>query len=62
MILRYTASPKLHAYSLPSFTVIKKVADEKQARKLMKAIIKAKGDAVSNFKLYDPIVNEFIQL
>lgn len=59
MILRYHVNQKLPFHP---FTATKKVNDINQARKLMKEIIKAKGDAVSGFKLYDPLVNEFLEL
>lgn len=59
MTLRYHVTPKL---PLHPFVATKKVSDIKQARKLMKEIIKAKGDAVSGFKLYDPLENKFITI
>lgn len=59
MTLRYSVTPKLPIHP---FTATKKVEDEKQARMLMKAIIKAKGKTVSNFKLYDPMENKFVEL
>ena len=59
MTLRYSVTPKLPIHP---FTATKKVDDEKQARMLMKAIIKAKGKTVSNFKLYDPMENKFVEL
>lgn len=59
MTLRYSVTPKLPMFP---FTATKKVEDEKQARKLMKGIIKAKGKTVSNFKLYDPMENRFMEL
>lgn len=59
MTLRYYVTPKLPIHP---FTATKTVADEKQARKMMKAIIKAKGKTVSNFILYDPHENRFVEL
>lgn len=59
MTLRYHVTPKL---PLHPFVATKKVNDVTQARKLMKEIIKAKGDTVSEFKLYDVLENKFLEL